>query len=279
MPVWLAAARAVHYGACTGLFGLSLFQHYGSQPARFRAWLAGLGVAALISGAAWFALVTFDLAGGLDGPALAAIVTQTSFGPVWLARLALALAASLLIGLSPQGRRTVPGLLAGLLLASIALTGHTQIHDGPLRAAHVVSDAIHLLAAGAWIGGLAGLILTLSPDAGPANAPTVGRFSQMGYLAVAGLIVSGLVNAAILVRSPANLIGSPYGRLLLLKLALFAAMLFLAAANRLLISPRLAGPNAASQVRALRRNAAIEQGIALGVLVCVAFLGMGEPPG
>ena len=51
------------------------------------------------------------------------------------------------------------------------------------------------------------------------------------------------------------------------------------AGNRLLISPRLAGPNAASQVRALRRNAAIEQGIALGVLVCVAFLGMGEPPG
>jgi putative copper export protein len=67
--------------------------------------------------------------------------------------------------------------LTAALLVSRALVGHTQTHDGPLCAAHIIADAVHLLAAAAWLGGLfaLGCLLTL------ANAiAAFMRFSGIG---------------------------------------------------------------------------------------------------
>ncbi|MDB5453855.1 MAG: putative copper resistance protein [Caulobacteraceae bacterium] len=279
MPAGLVAARAVHYAACTGLFGLSLFALYAVQAPRMRGWLVGLAATALASGGAWFLLVTANLAGRVDAASLAAVAGETSFGPMWIARLLISAA---LVALALPGPRTTPvvALLAGALLGSIALTGHTQIHEGGLRLVHVASDALHLLGAGAWLGGLIGLSLILGDRTGssPALRPTVARFSQLAYAAVAALVVSGLVNAFILVGSPAALISTGYGRLLLLKLLFFAGMLALAGLNRFRISPALAGPSANEAARALRRNVLAEQLLAIAVLLCVARLGIGEPP-
>src|SRR5207253_4090267 len=108
------------------------------------------------------------------------------------------------------------------------------------------------------------------------DAATVSRFSRMAYLAVAAVLISGLINAAILVASPDALLVTGYGRLLLVKLALVAGMLGFAAYNRLVLSPALSGP--AGAVRPLRRNAMAEQLLAAGVLICVACLGLGQPP-
>ena len=66
------------------------------------------------------------------------------------------------------------------------------------------------------------------------------RFSTLGIASVATLIVTGLLNAWILVGSFDALIITEYGRLLQVKLALFALMLGLAAVNRLHWTPRLA---------------------------------------
>jgi copper resistance protein D len=52
-------------------------------------------------------------------------------------------------------------LLAGLLLASLALVGHTQTNDGVLWVVHMIADGAHLLAAGAWSGGLLALAYLL----------------------------------------------------------------------------------------------------------------------
>jgi putative copper resistance protein D len=276
LAVGLVAARAVHFAACTGLFGLSLFALYAIPAPRLRAWMVWLGLTALASGAAWFILVTVNLAGAADAASLSAVATQTSFGPVWIVRLLIALALLAAAAL-PGGRaRPVAALLSGVLLGSIALTGHTQTHEGGVRLVHVASDAVHLLGAGAWIGGLIGLSLILAHPAGP--AATVARFSRLAYVAVSALVLSGLVNAYILVGSPAALLSTGYGRLLLLKILLFAGMLALAGVNRLRISPALAGASAGEAARALRRSVVAEQTLAVGVLLCVAWLGMGQPP-
>ena len=107
------------------------------------------------------------------------------------------------------------------------------------------------------------------------------RFSGIGYLAVAVLVASGLVNSRYLVGSIDGLWTSAYGRLLVLKLALFGAMAALAGANRFWITPRLRASDAGSVepwLKRIRQHVAIE--LVLGVLVVavVSLLGTLEPP-
>ena len=76
----------------------------------------------------------------------------------------------------------------------------------------MASDAAHLLAAGAWLGGLLplGFVLLVSRGAmEPARPmdldPALLRFSGMGYVAVATLLGTGFVNSWFLVGAVSNL--------------------------------------------------------------------------
>jgi putative copper resistance protein D len=77
------------------------------------------------------------------------------------------------------------------------------------------------------------------------------------------------------------LVTSPYGRILLVKVALVAAMIAIAIGNRFLLSPRIAatGPagGAVDEVAVLFRSVAVEQGVGLLVLATVAVLGTIHP--
>src|SRR5262249_40477825 len=146
---------------------------------------------------------------------LVTVLRETSFGQVWVARLALGVVLLTLI--MRRSNEHHPDwtivLLAGLLLVSLALVGHTQTSDGALWLAHVSARGAHLRAAGPWLGGLLalGYLLMLARRCPSAehNAQAVAglvRFSRMGYAAVAILIGSGLVNAWVLVGWPGRLI-------------------------------------------------------------------------
>jgi putative copper resistance protein D len=273
----LALARAVHYAACTGLFGLCLFRLYAPSLRWSVRWAGGLAITALLSGLAWVALVTHDLAGAGDPTSIWTLATQTSFGMVWTARMALGLAV-VAVAASVALSEQLLLALSGALLTSIALTGHTQVHEGWLGVAHVGVDFVHLACAGVWLGGLIGLTLILRRgQPSETLARDVASFSKVVQFAVAGLVVSGLINAAVLVGGIGGLTGSQYGRQLLVKLTLFLAMIGLALVNRFALSPSLA--SSSRSVGALRRNVLIEQGLAIGVLLSVGWLGMGEPPG
>jgi copper resistance protein D len=169
------------------------------------------------------------------------------------------------------------------LVASLAWTGHAGATAGQAGDLHVAADALHLCAAAAWIGGLLSLLLffaaarrTRSPDWMSLVRKATERFSIMGMVSVAVLLATGLVNAWILVGSFHALIVTKYGQLLLLKLGVFAAMLALAATNRLWLTPRLdlAGEGA---LRWLARNSAIEFALGLVVLAIVGMLGILHP--
>ena len=108
----------------------------------------------------------------------------------------------------------------------------------------------------------------------------VRRFSALGIASVATLILSGIINAWILVGSFHALVITGYGQLLMLKLAVFAAMLAFAAINRLSLMPRLALPSADTQQDALRglsRNTLIEIGFGLFLFAVVGVLGTLHP--
>jgi putative copper resistance protein D len=136
-----------------------------------------------------------------------------------------------------------------------------------------------LLAAGAWIGGLLVLTHILAYTQEGAE-PVLMRFSGMGYVAVAVLVASGLVNGWYLVGSLNGLVGTSYGQLLLVKICLFAGMLCLAVANRFWLVPLLRRVDEVGRVLSLgrlRRHVVAEWTLGLLVILIVSALGTMEP--
>jgi putative copper resistance protein D len=97
----------------------------------------------------------------------------------------------------------------------------------------LANDCLHLVTAGAWVGGLLPLALFLAaasrhddPNALPLAAKVTGRFSTVGIVLVATILTTGIVNTWHLVGSVEGLIVTAYGRLLITKIALFLSMAF-----------------------------------------------------
>jgi putative copper resistance protein D len=284
------------------LFGAALFPFWGlaapgGSPAGIERRLKPIFVlVALASGLAWLGLATASMSGDASDlmrpAAIWAVVSGMTFGRIWGERTALGLAVLILVSIRTVRRRRALPLLVGGWLASLAFTGHGPLPGGPTGLLHEAADALHLLAAGAWLGAFAPLILTLSV-AGPgerADGPgaavaALEGFSHVGAVSVAALALSGLVNVGILAgwNQLGSLTRSPYGLTLLAKLALFLAMLVLACANRWRLSPtlRAAGgcaEDSAAAVRALKVSIGLETGLGALVLAAVALLGTLEPP-
>ena len=300
MNALLASARAVHFAATLWLFGelllacaLSAWRGNGAPSApgealrrRLPSVARGCIAIGIVSALLWLAAMAATMSGlpltrAIDFPTLGAVLGDTLFGKVWIARFCLACVLLLLL----WPRTTVPGLrrlavstlIAAAYLGALAWTGHAAAAEGPWRGGQIVSDVVHLLSAGAWLGALPALVYVLgsTPSIGDAAA-AVTRFSSVAIVAVTALILSGVGNSWFLVGSVPALFGTRYGTLLLAKLAVLAAMLSLAAVNRLILTPRLAsGDRPAS--RALRRNALVEIGAGLLVVAIVGVLGITVP--
>jgi putative copper resistance protein D len=158
------------------------------------------------------------------------------------------------------------------------------MQEGALGWAHMFADALHLMAAGAWVGGLLALLLliprlTRSGQAAAA-ANVLHQFSGMGYFAVAILIATGVFKSWLLVVNLQGLVSNPYGWTLIIKLILFAGMGSLALANRFWITPALAARpiDPGPWLGRLKRQVTMELLLGLGVLAAVGLLGAIEPP-
>jgi putative copper resistance protein D len=246
----LIASRFLHYAAVLSLFGGALFPLYvfrgrhsilSEADAALLAWLRRvlfLAVfLALISGLSWFVFTTASMAGDVSKvvniSVLQTMMLATDFGPLWAVRLVLTiLIAGLLVRWPFRPALWLVPLLAALLLASLAGTGHARATQGWSGVVHIASDAAHLLAAGVWLGGLwpLGVVIAASlringrRQGDLAIGETLRRFSGFGTIAVAILVASGLVNTWFLVDTPSALIETTYGRLLVAKVALFVML-------------------------------------------------------
>jgi len=220
---------------------------------------------------------------------LSTVVNETQFGLVSEIRFVLAvmIAGCLAYDRFPLARGLGSAISLGLI-AALAWTGHAGSTPGEVGILHQTADILHLLAAAVWIGGLVSLVLLFSvtrrdpTDAGVSFArDATHRFSTMGIAAVVVVFATGIVNAWILVGSWHGLIVTGYGRLLMLKTTLFAAMLLMAAANRFWLTPRLALAAGSEPqldvVRRLARNSMIEIALALMIFAIVGMLGTLHP--
>jgi putative copper resistance protein D len=186
------------------------------------------GIIALMSLAAFAALtvtVIVGPGGALAQTEFATILGQTSFGHIWLARGALTIAALLL-----AANVRVSAVLTGFQLALIGIAGHAFARGGFFGAA---SEALHLLAAGAWTGGALALAL-LTQDL----RETAARFSEPGYVIASLTPVAGIAVLALIAGGVIPNVETEYGWLATAKLVLFAVLLVLAGANRFYALPR-----------------------------------------
>ncbi len=300
----LIASRFLHFIAVLSLFGTAVFPLYtfrqrASNLAAVepklgrRMWLL-MSVSvllALFSGIAWSVFTAGTMAGDLSQAAtpenVKAMFQATDFGPLWTARLILLVltAALLMRWPTPPAHWAVP-VAAGLMLATLAGTGHAHGTEGWGGYIHQASDASHLIAAGVWLGGLwpLGIVIAASRETsrGLPDRLAIGevlrRFSGVGTVAVAVLVASGMVNSWFLVGTPGGLVWTNYGRLLSLKVALFLLMAMLASANRFWLTPKLSAfPTSESSLARLRLHVFGEQALGLIVVGVVSLLGTLEP--
>jgi putative copper export protein len=255
---------------------------------------------ALVSGAGWLIVVGSRMSGTpltsvVQSGVLGIVLTQTHFGIDWLIRAALIVAIALCLAVQARTRKQAAGwvglLAASAFIGSLAWAGHGAATENvPFDAIHAPADILHLLAAGAWLGALLPLVIFLSqawrdksPKAVAVARTATLRFSVLGLASVGTLIVTGVVNTWFLAGNVPALIGTLYGQLLLLKVALFAAMIAMAAVNQRRLLPCLADnasqPGLCLQViRQVRRNASIEASFGVLVLAIVGIIGI-LPPG
>jgi putative copper resistance protein D len=149
-----------------------------------------------------------------------------------------------------------------------------------------LSDAVHLVASGVWIGALVvfSRLVTMSVRQDRADDlqmvhDALARFAGVGTTTVAILTLSGLTNPGLFQSS----LDTAYGQVLLAKLGVFAAMLALAGANRFVLTPRLSARLSGrgglkTAINALRASILIETALGVIVLAMVGWLGILPPP-
>jgi putative copper resistance protein D len=301
----LVAIRGIHFAATAMTTGNLVFRAALARPIwcadeavakLFRAQtllMAWIGLAvAVASGVIWLlfqasSMSELPLRDAMTSSVLLTVLNRTQFGLVSEIRLILAIILAVFLACDRFPRADWLAVAAALgLTAAIVWTGHAGATLGELANLHLAADALHLLAAAAWTGGLVPLVLLLAQarrHQGVASASLARdaalRFSTLGIVSVATLLGTGIVNAWILVGSFHALVVTGYGRLLMLKIVVFAVMLAFAAVNRFWLTPRLAlsSANELAALRQLTRNSTIEIALGLVIFAIVGILGTLHP--
>jgi copper transport protein len=308
---WLPALDSVGAGGPSWVNASETFS-------RRAGWLLWGGITiGIVAGLAGIVLEGADAAGtsfwsALRGNAVHE-VTKTRFGAYWsfrvvdwctlaavvalagreavvpqLRRAALGAGGLAIRMVSPRLLLTV-GLPAAVLVLVPALAGHA-FDQGP-SAILLPLDVLHVLAMSVWLGGLATLLLAVvaaargleASDGNRLLAAAVARFSDIALLAVAMLVLSGVVQAAIHIGSLHALLHTGYGRAVVAKVALTLVLLGLGALNHEHTVPalrRLARGEEAegSPSRLLRRAMAAEIALVVSVIAVTSALVSYMPP-
>jgi copper transport protein len=274
----------------------------GSPPAIAARWVLYLGLMALF-GAAWIALAVARgpardlLAMAAIGWVLTALGTvavvavqvaeigapletlpSTSIGVAALARLvslglvALALGVLAVIPAGHGGRGWA--LVAATAVIAVVVdvgTGHAAAGPGWLP--QVVAQSAHGVAAAAWVGGLAALLIQLRATPPDDRLATARRFSSWAGIALAIVIITGAARAFAEIGTLDALISTDFGRVVIAKSAFLLCLAGLGAFNRFFTLK-----SAARVATLFRRVGGAEIALAIAVIGLSALLVNLSPP-
>ena len=170
-------------------------------------------------------------------------------------------------------RRSLAAVGAGAAAAMLAraLSGHAEASSVPWFA--VAVQWAHLVAVGAWVGGLVWLLLALRRDDPGQGRGLARRFSAVAGVTLGVVAVTGALRALDEVGAWDRLVDTSFGVALLVKVALFAALAGVGARSRFRHVPK----GGAVRLAGLRRTVRAEVVIGVAVLGAAAVLA-GLPP-
>ena len=270
MILAIAAARGVYFALLMLLFGAVAFDALLKKRLPFVApvllpkrWML---TAAMAAARVWFGLAAVQMAGKADLNAIGLAATTTLFGQVFMVRAAVLLGLLLV----PARRLTWTALLAGAALSLPSATSHAAAASpAGFAAIGAILDAVHLLACGFWIGGLA-VLIGLFRRKETNMLLVLSLFSDTALVAVLLLAMTGMINIVTILLVGNSVHAPVYLAVLGAKLALVGIMLALALTNRFALTDIGAHPRIA-------RNAVIELGLGLIVVLLAGGLGQLAP--
>jgi copper resistance protein D len=285
----LAFCRFAHFLAAMLTFGVSAYL-WAYAPERLRLALSPAArrvalIASLVgfvTAIAWLVLesaaMADDWSAAIDPEAIGAVLTDTGFGHAWALHLALSAALVAVVAFSRAGWAAM-SLVSAALLASLGLVGHAAMQTGAEGVLHRADHAIHLLAAGAWIGGLVPFAMCLRAyqrdDLRKDAVRAMAGFSFWGQLIVAAIVLTGVVNIALTSHRLPIPPTTPYRALLATKLVIVAIMIALALFNRFVLAPRL--KTSANALATLRATSLAEIALGCVVIALVSVFALLDP--
>ena len=286
----LAFCRFAHFLAAMLTFGMSEYL-WLYAPERLKLALSPVirrlalvaSLVALATAIVWLQLESAAMAdewsAAIDLDAVGAVLADTAFGHAWAAHLVLAAALVAVVAFGPRTRWAATSLASAALLASFGLVGHAAMQTGAEGALHRANHAVHLLATGAWIGGLVPFAMCLSAyrcdDLRKDAVRAMMNFSFWGQFIVVAIILTGVVNLALTSHHPPIPPTTPYRALLVVKLVIVVVMIAFAVFNRFVLAPQLKYRPTA--LATLRSTSVVEIALGWAVVALVSAFALLDP--
>jgi len=284
---WDAAAvcaKAVTYAATLGAAGAIFFLAYNGSllfevpRSRIRRLIGTLLLASALASCARVLLsgasMSGELGGMLDSGFLRMILGAGEGRATGMRLAGLALAA-LALPANPRFRALA---LLGAATASISFAGVGHIRGLLPNAAPLLLLCMHLLCAAFWLGALGPLLIAARVGSDTQVALLASRFGKIALGVVVLLLAAGAGVLWALIGDAAQFWSSDYGRMVAVKLLLVAALLSMAAVNKLYLTPKLLSGHAKAVIQ-FRRSVILEMIIgALILLITATFTTVAGPP-
>lgn len=228
-------------------------------------WLVALAIQAVLTVSEVLAM---PLDAAFDPTIMWSLLTQTTLGRVILIQLVLVALIGILgwvvldrvTGMIVSGAAITAAFLLGF-------TGHSGIADGHFAA--TVSLGLHVVAASTWIGGLIATIVYITGNSSHKDV-VLKRFSVLALISVILLAESGLLNASLRMDSPASLVTSPYGAIILAKVCVLIVLIGFGWRQRTRVIARLPEQSTTRTLVQLSVWEVAWMGIVIGLSVALA---------
>jgi putative copper export protein/mono/diheme cytochrome c family protein len=255
---------------------------------------AGIGVIANALGAigasAAAAAAVGSHAFSFSGPDLETYLIRTGVGRITILQFGSAVVACLLAGLAWVTRKKTSASDL-LLLVAAGAAGFGQVvvpfasHPTTLdpRWIGLAAAIAHRLALSVWLGGLPALILligigSIGEDTRHFTGPILHRFSRVATVAMVVILATGGILTWYLVGSFPGMIGTVYGNLLSVKLALLGGVLFIANSLQRQLLPALEMKPSDSTILSYARRVKVETLLAVLIVFIASSMSGRSPP-
>ena len=295
------ALRFLQYALLLGLFGWAGFRVVGLRAAGWlpaqrgrTAAIGAAGLAPIVSAGLMLASIAAMMGQPLttlDWSMIESITLSTDMGWAFMARTGLLIAAVVALAVRADKRLLIAAVCFAAALMTLGWSGHAAATEGALGLVHRISNGVHLLAAGLWLGAIGWFVhlsIIAHRESGRLSAlpllTVIHRFAPLGVALVAIVSATGLINAQLIfgLENSVAAFTTSYGVLLAVKIGIVGGMLVLGAHNawisrRSVLTNVGTEPGQEAALSALRRGLATELALGVVVLGLVAVLGMLSP--